>query len=224
MKILIAAFAALILAVAPQVRAQFVTVSNFEDVQFWTGSGPNRSVLLMQFGAADAPATVAWGYHWSGSATAASMIFAVAGNITGSGMPSPLAGADARLTVDGTYFASFDGYFLNSITYNQVGLPAPWSQSVRLIEDNWDFDGTYPSLYLQPGNGNWTGNPFAAADVGISGISLTDGGWIGFAQTDGADPYVFSQPVSAVPEPSTLLLLGLGALVLVGWRIRLRRV
>jgi hypothetical protein len=224
MKILIAAFAALILAVAPQVRAQFVTVSNFEDVQFWTGSGPNRSVLLMQFGATDAPSTVAWGYRWSGSATAASMIFAVAGNITGSGMPSPLAGADARLTVEGTYFASFDGYFLSSITYNQVGLPAPWSQSVRLIEDNWDFDETYPSLYLRPGNGNWNGNPFAAADVGISGIGLTDGGWIGFAQTDGADPYVFSQPVSAVPEPSALLLLALSALVVVGWRFRLRRI
>ena len=213
MKNVFAAFTALILFTAPSLRAQFIDVNSFENVQYWTGSGPNRSVLVMQFGAPDAPTSVAWGYLWSGSATAASMVFALAGNITGSGMPTPLAGSDARLSVDGAYFASFDGYFLNSLTYNQVGLPAPWTQSARLIEDNWAIDGTYPSLYSLAGTGTWTGSPFSAASVGISGLSLTDGGWVAFAQTDGADPYTFAKPVSAVPEPSVVLLVGFAALV-----------
>lgn len=218
MKNVFAAFIALIMFTAPALRAQFIDVNSFDNVQYWTGSGPNRSVLVMQFGAPDAPTSVAWGYRWSGSATAASMVFALAGNITGSGMPTPLAGSDARLSVDGTYFASFDGYFLNSLTYNQVGLPAPWTQSARLIEDNWAIDGTYPSLYSLAGNGTWTGNPFTAASVGISSLSLTDGGWVAFAQTDGTDPYTFGKPVSAVPEPSVVGLLGLAALSAIVWR------
>lgn len=213
-------FAALLVlqVLALEVRAQLVTVNNFDDIQFWTGSGENRSVLVLQFGASDTPTSIAWGYRWSGSATAASMIFALAGNITGSGMPVPLSGSDTRLSVDGSFFPSFGGYFLNSITYNQTGLPIPWSQSLRTIEDNWRIDGTYPSLYTQSGDGIWNGNPFSAAQVGISDINLSNGGWVAFAQTDGTDPLVFTQPVSAVPEPGSLALMVAGGLLLAFWR------
>jgi hypothetical protein len=194
--------------------SQLVTVNSFNDVQYWTGAGTNRAALVLDFGVSETPASIAWGYRWNGNATVASMLFAVTGGITGSGMPSPLPGADVRLSINGTYFASFDGYFINSISYDQIGLPAPWSQSLRLIQDNWAIDGTYPSLYSIGGNGTWTGTPLTAASVGISGLSLTDGGWFGFAQTDGQDPYVFAQPASAVPEPSALALLALGAAAL----------
>lgn len=213
-------FAALLalLVLALEIRAQLVTVNNFDDIQFWAGSGENRSVLVLQFSANNQPASIAWGYRWGRSATAASMIFALAGNISGSGMPAPTAGSDARMSVDGSFFPSFGGYFLNSITYNQTGLPIPWTQSLRTIEDNWLVDGTYPSLYTRAGNGIWNSDPFSAAQVGISDINLFNGGWIAFAQTDGTDPLVFTQPVSAVPEPTSLVLLATGGLLWAFWR------
>jgi hypothetical protein len=207
-----------LLVLAFELKAQLVTVNNFDDIQFWAGSGENRSVLVLQFSASQQPVSIAWGYRWSGSATAALMIFALAGNITGSGMPAPVSGADPRLSVDGSFFPSFGGYFLNSLTYNQTGLPIPWSQSLRTIEDNWFVDETYPSLYTQSGNGIWNGNPFSAAQVGISDINLSNGGWVAFAQTDGTDPLVFNQPVSAVPEPGSLALIAAGGLLLTFWR------
>lgn len=215
MKKLPAALGALFLVVLPPLQAQTI-VSNFDDVQFWTGSGPNRSVLVLEFSDNNnsVPTSVAWGYRWSGSTTMASMVFALTGSITGSGVPSPLAGADPRLAIDTTYFASFDAYFVNSITYNQIGLPAPWSQTVRAIEDNYFVDTTYPTIFTLAGNGVWNGAPFAQAQVGMSGLSLANGGWYGFAQTDGFDEfYTFAQPASAVPEPSVAGLCGVALLV-----------
>lgn len=200
-------------------HAQLVTVSNFDDVQFWTGTGENRSVLVLQFSASDTPTSIAWGYRWSGSATAASMIFAIAGNLAGTGMPDPVSGADSRLYLDGVYYPSFGGYFLNSITYNQTSLPVPWSQSIRTIEDNWFIDGTYPALYTLGGIGTWTGNAFAPASVGISEVALSNGGWVAFAQTDGLDPFTFTQPVSAVPEPTGIVLLVVGGLFFTARRL-----
>ena len=220
MKKLPAALIALCLVVVPAAQAQTI-VANFDDVQFWTGSGPNRSVLVLEFGIDDVPTSVAWGYRWSGSATMASMVFALTGSITGSGVPSPLTGADPRLAIDATYFASFDAYFVNSITYDQIGLPLPWSQTVRAIEDNYFVDATYPSIYTLTGNGVWSGAAFAQAQVGMSGLSLANGGWYGFAQTDGFDEfYTFAQPASAVPEPSIAGLGGVAILVLVALRRR----
>jgi hypothetical protein len=206
---------ALLLAAPLTAWSSLITVNSFNDIQYWTGSGTNRAALVLEFGNSATPSSIAWGYRWNGTTnTAASMLFAIASSITGSGMPSPQAGADSRLSVNGTYFASFDGYFINSMSYNQVGLPSPWSQSLRLIQDNWAVDGTYPSLYSIGGNGTWTGAPLAAASVGISSLNLTHGGWIGFAQTDGTDPYTFAQPASAVPEPRSVVLLAMGLSVL----------
>lgn len=212
----------LLLSFVAESPAQLVTVNNFDDVQFWTGSGENRSVLVLQFSASDTPTSIAWGYRWSGSATAASMIFSIAGNLTGTGMPAPMSGSDSRLSVDGTYYPPdpyFDGgYFLNSITYNQVSLPAPWSQGLRTIENNYFVDETYPVLYTLVGNGIWTGNLFNPSSLGISDVALSNGGWVAFAQTDGFNQLTLTQPVSAVPEPTGLVLLVVGCLFFVGRR------
>jgi hypothetical protein len=215
MKKLPAALVALFLAVAPGLRAQFITVNNFDNVQFWTGSGPNRSVLVLEFSADDSPTSIAWGYRWSGSATLQDLVFSAAGGLVGG--PAPLPGADARLAFDVSFFSFGDvsGYFVNSIAYNQIGLPAPWSQSVRLIENNYFDDQTYPALYFLADSGIWTASPFSAADVGMSDLSLSNGAWYGFVQTDEFEgDRIFAQPASAVPEPRVWALLIVGAALL----------
>ena len=200
--------------------SSLITVNSFTNIQYWTGSGTNRAALVLEFGGPSTPASVAWGYRWNGSSTAASMLFALAGTITvtGTNAPSPLVGSDPRLSVDASFFSGFGGYFVNTISYNQIGLPAPWTQTTRLIEDAYFVDGTYPTLYSLNSGGLW-GASFTQAQVGMSDISLTNGVWIGFVQSDGADdPRTFAQPVAAVPEPGTAALLVMGAACAFLWR------
>jgi hypothetical protein len=211
---------ALLLAAPLTAWSSLITVNSFSNIQYWTGAGTNSAALVLEFGGPSTPASVAWGYRWNGPSTAASMLFALAGTITvtGTTAPSPLAGSDPRLSVDASFFSGFGGYFVNTIAYNQSGLPAPWTQATRLIEDAYFVDGTYPTLYSLNSAGLWGGS-FAQAQVGMSDISLTNGVWIGFVQSDGAaDPRTFAQPVAAVPEPGTAALLVLGGACAVLWR------
>ena len=207
---------ALLIAVPLTSWSQLITVNSFTNIQYWTGSGTNSAALVLEFGGPSIPASVAWGYRWSGSATLQDLVFSVAGGLVGG--PAPLPGADPRLTFDVSFFSFGDvsGYFVNSIAYNQIGLPAPWSQSVRLIENNYSVDLTYPALYFLAGSGVWTASLFAPADVGMSDLSLSNGAWYGFVHTDEFEgDRIFAQPASAVPEPRVWALLIVGA-VLVG--------
>lgn len=219
MKKLIAALAALIAITASGVRAQLITVGNFDDVQFWTGAGPNRSVLVLEFSSGDVPQSVAWGYRWTATATLQDCIFALAGEIVGG--PAPAPGSDPRLGFDVSYFnySGLTGYFVNSIAYDQVGLSSPWSQSVRRIQNNYFVDLTYPVLYELAGSGIWTASLFVPSAVGMSDLMLSNGSWYGFVQTDEfAGDYAFTQPVSAVPEPSVWSLLVAAAAVAIWLR------
>ena len=208
-------------------RAAMVTVDSFSDILFWTGSGTNEAALVLQFPTTIgtgtgtmAPPSVAWGYRWDGSATFADMLFSLAGEIIGG--PQPVTGSDSRLGIDVTYYSSFGDYFVNEISYNQVGLPSEWSQAVRQIGPYDPDTGEYPAQYqLDSAAGAWTGSRLSASNFGISGTALVDGGWYGFVQADGLETsFSFTQPVAAVPEPSTWALLACGALVWIAWRRR----
>ncbi len=210
-------------------RAAMVTVDSFSDILFWTGSGTNEAALVLQFPTTIgtgtgtvAPTSIAWGYRWDGSATFADMVFSLAGGIVGG--PQPDAGSDSRLGIDVTYYSSFGDYFVNEISYNQVGLPSEWSQAVRQIGPYDPDTGEYPAQYqLDSAVGAWTGNPLSMSDFGISGTALVDGGWYGFVQADGSEASLsFTQPVSAVPEPSGFVLAACGAAALIAWRRRAR--
>lgn len=221
---------ALLLLMMPvaSARAALVAVDDFSDILFWTGSGTNEAALVLQFPAAvesgtATPTSIAWGYRWDGAATFAGMVFSLAGEITGG--PQPVAGADPRLAVDVTFFGEEFGYFVNTIQYDQRGLPSgDWSQAVRQIGPYDPDTGEYPAQYqLDTAGGSWTGAAFNLSNVGMSTTPLAVGGWYGFVQADGsAATLTFAQPVSAVPEPSSVVMLACGGAIVgaMAWRRR----
>jgi hypothetical protein len=208
-----------------EVRADFVPVNGLADLILWAGSGEHEAGFVLQFSETENPTAVAWGYRWSGSATVEEMIFAIAGTTTITNGSSPPAGLDGRLAVVAQFF-SFGvsgGNFINSISYDQTGLPAPWSQAGRQIVNDWEETGTYPAFYFKADADGSFGSPtmeFEAADVGISDLSLVSGGWYGFVQGSGSETFSFTQPVAAVPEPGTWALAAAAAAVAAA---RLRR-
>lgn len=222
--------AILMVAMACEARAALVTVGDFNDILFWTGSGTNEAALVLQFPttigtgtATVVPTSIAWGYRWDGSATFADMLFSLAGGITGG--PPSVAGSDSRLSVDVSYSSSWNAYFVNEISYSQIGLPSSdWSQAIRTISPYDIETGEYPAQYqLDLAAGSWMGSPLDLSGFGVSDTALADGGWYGFVQADGSDAtYAFAQPVSAVPEPSTWAMLAGGAAVWITWRRRAR--
>jgi hypothetical protein len=205
---------------ACQARAGLVTVGDFSDLVLWAGAGENKAGFVLQFSSSQVPTSVAWGYRWSNASTMQAMMDAIAGTTTVTGGSSPPPGLDGRLSVAAQYFSLGEsgGVFVNSIAYDQVGLPPPWTQATRQIADDYLQSGTYPVLYTRAnagglwlGEGESGGMTFAYSLVGASDITLTAGGWYGFVQSNGSDPFAFQKPVSAVPEPATWILLAAGA-------------
>lgn len=246
----------LVLGMSLPARADFVNVSDFTDILFWAGSGTKQAALVLYFndptyGDQESPAAVAWGYRWNGDQTAADMLLSLAGQITVSGSPlsppPPQPGSDPRLGVALTYFDAYEvtGYFINSLRYNQIGLPSPWQQSERVIDNSalppeiGFVDIAFYSGLSAAGNGWPTEGRLGLVSNGISDTSLIDGSWYGFVealyevQENGGDPVwigfpttdVFAQPVAAVPEPSSMVLLACGGVAVgVGaWRRRRQR-
>ena len=237
-------------------RAEFVTVDDFTDILFWTGSGTNQAALVLYFngpsyGDGGSPAAIAWGYRWDGARTQADMLLSLAGQITVSGSPpgppSPQPGSDPRLAVDVSYFNSFGltGYLVTSLRYDQIGLPSPWQQIERVMDNTTPppENGLVDIAPYEALSGTGNGWPAAGAfeliaDTGISQTNLANGSWYGFVeslyeiQTNGDQvdyigfptSFTFAQPVAAVPEPSALVLTACGGIVVLGaWRRRRQR-
>lgn len=227
-------FAAIMAGLGGQARADLVTVDDFSDLILWAGSGTNSAGFVLQFAAPESPTAIAWGYRWNGTSTMQAMMDAIAGSTIITGTSSPPPGLDGRLAIRAQYFSFGDsgGVFINSIAYDQIGLPAGWSQATREIENDYPQTGTFPTLYTRAdAGGSWLGEgqsqamAFAYSQVGASDITLTPGGWYGFVQSNGPSTFAFAQPVAAVPEPSGMALVACGGLVAgaMAWRRRRQR-
>jgi hypothetical protein len=212
MKKQLAALCALSLLVAAPLHAQTL-VANFDNITFWTGAGTNRAALVLEFDTGGSRISIAWGYRWDGPAVMQDMLFALAGSITGASQaPSPPSGSDVRLAVDVGYYDGY-GFFVNSLTFNAVGLGGSWPSAQLRIENAYEEAGTYPAVYWRSGNGTWTSQPFDfSADDGIPSLALQSGSWFGIAQSKGDKTFSFSTPYAApanapvpIPVPDTLV-------------------
>lgn len=234
-------------------RADFVTVNSFGNLLFWSGSGANQAALVAYFdapvyGDGAAPAAVAWGYRWDGAKTQADMLFALAGSINviaGSppSPPAPQVGSDPRLAIDVEYSSytfedeTFSAWLLTAIRYDQIGLPAPWPQTLREMTSQSPPDIAPYSFVPASGTAWPTGGVLdLIADTGISDTLLQDRGWYGFVAAEyliiPTDPpdfvgfpatFAFALPTAAVPEPCSAALLACGGVAGALVAVRRRR-
>ncbi len=195
-----AAVALALLTLLPVGAAYGGLVSTLDDIDYWVGSGTNRSAVVIDWN--DGRDSLAWGYRWDGAATGEDMLLSI-------------LDADLRLTADfsdfGTpaapnLFARAVGYDRNRNGFSSSDPQDSFAVSGDFVSDfrYWEYFNATDSPYsLADGAGVWR-----SANTGISGRSLTDGAWDGFSFDDvpgGGSP---NQPfaAAAVPEPGTWLL------------------
>lgn len=202
----------------------FAVITGLSDITSWYGTGSNEAAFVVQWNDGNSPVSLAWGFRWDDAATVtvAQMMQAIAGQITIGTTTTPNASGDSRLSWTGTDYGPGSGVFIDSISYNQNGLPG-YDQVVRnqsgYNPDTEEFWGFYIGTA-----GSSFSSTFTASDYGISTVTLTNQGWYGFsyAQYPANVPATteIAAPTAAVPEPSTLLLALGGAVILIAIRRR----
>jgi hypothetical protein len=159
--------------------------------------------LVVEFNSSTNPFSVVWGYKWSGGTNLQTMVFDLAGVITGG--PAAVAGSDSRLSISVTDFGGL-GYNIDALTYDQSGLGGAWPPGTLNL-GGWD--GTnWNNLFSFAGTSAWPSTSFNLSEVGMADTSLVNGGWYGWILSDGPETYNFAQPFAApIPEPSVAILV-----------------
>jgi hypothetical protein len=203
-----------LLTLAIGASSAFAGTSNFDNIQYWVGTGSNQAGFVVDF--RQGPGSdLLWGYRFNGSATAWDMFRAITGSTTivnaGYAMPTPPAGADSRLSVSVSSYTPFPGFdppanlFVDTISYTGTGGAPVYARTGDYLV-SWAF--------LESSDGTtWAeGSPSAMA------TSLTYNHFYAWSFSGQYLPpdYNFTYtapgaltPVS-VPEPTALSLLVLG--------------
>ncbi len=181
----------LLSVMAQSSRAQVALEDGVLELEGLFGIGSNTSYFVIDFGGSPLSATgprdsYAFGYQWDAPDTSAA-----------DGLLEIVS--QSTLELDTTDFGGDLGLAINTFSYEGDTDTPDFNVDNRF----WNtFIGT-----LSNGNVGWQ-----VSDFGISSITLTDEAFLGFrAQAFGAAerPAV---PVTAIPEPSGLLLLGVASL------------
>lgn len=221
-KKIVAALVAL-LSIALSAQAQLIT--GFDDIENWTGSGSNRSALVLQWNDGGSPTSFAWGYRWDGSVNGMEMLKAIAGTTVireagGGDVLETLTGSDSGLELVIERYNFGDAVY--SMTYNPPGgggqrTQADWSSGYweyLLFAGNFDYytwngsgyDG--PFTYNESGNPLYSGVTWESAQIGAVDRSLVDGSWDAWSFAPGFAGVPVEQPAAAaIPEPNAMGLL-----------------
>jgi hypothetical protein len=145
------------------------------DVDYWSGSGSNEAIVVVDFGID----SYAFGYRWeSGVKYGKDLMDAV---------------ADAGL-LDYTE----TGGFLNTLSYGSYS---------NTGQDGWP--GDWWAYFDSVDGENWT-----VLGEGFATRVLSDGVWDGWAHQSSYDWPPAHSPTTPIPEPMTIVSLGLGGLLL----------
>lgn len=202
-------------AILSAVAATFIpvvhaaTVTSFDDITYWVGSGSNQAGLVIDWYDGQEVTSYAWGYRWNGAATGEDMFRAIAGFIGTDTTPAvPDGSGDPALTL---YTIAFVGF--GNAAYQIVYL----SHS----EGGFDPDTSgYWGYYVADGTSDlpttWT-----YSEVGMGDRNLANSSWDGWAWAPDFVDAPPTEPVAAVPEPGSVLLFALGTGILL-WQFRRR--
>ena len=155
----------------------------FRDLSYWTGTGSNRSALVMDF--KNGGPSYVWGYQFDGSKTGQDMIQALAADVA------------TGISIQITSYSFGDALTGFSFKGNNVGGFNPGSAG-------------YLSYYLADGSSSaptsWT-----SSSVGMGGRLLNNNSWDGWSWAANFNPSAPSTSfVAAVPEPLSVGILGVG--------------
>jgi hypothetical protein len=235
--------ASLLMVGAFGLKAQTL-VQSFDDIEFWTGSGANRSALLIQWRDQKIPGALVWGFQWSSSTTLDTMINTLASRNLGLYARIDSEGGYGRGYFGFGFDTGFDGSFGVSGAEDPIGNPASLTFTSGVSDGNAgpSYEAPLSSTSAGPTNPadryqeGWWNNGYWELFSAQDGVSPTwTSNWTGGSQTianntwyayslteaEGASiPPDLSAAVNAVPEPSVAILV---TIALVFFMLRQRR-
>ena len=174
--------------------AASASISSFNDIDYWVGSGSNQAALIIDFNDGKSPEAWAWGYRWNGSKNGGDMILAI-------------AAVDPRMSlVNG---GSSTAVFITEISYDgSAGLQSGTSDFTFGVDTSWGYYNAIDTAEAVADN--WT-----APGIGASSRALSDGNWDAwsFGKYDSltfdhtVPPNTASAIAAPVPEPETAVAL-----------------
>ena len=197
------------------------TPSTFDEITFWTGSGEKRAALVIQWNDGVSPASILWGFRWSGEARGIDMLKAIAGSTVSRDdgqstfLPDTSTGADPRLALSLINY-SF-GKAVEAVVFTNrevVRTQNDWSTgyweynifggtfNYPLYDANWTYVGE--TTYSQTGNDTYSSVNWFSSPIGASDRILIDGSWdaLSFALDFKSTPLEEPSPVPP-PPPTT---------------------
>jgi hypothetical protein len=198
-----AALAVLLCVCASGIKAQLITVDNFDDIQIWAGSGINRSALVIDWNNGASNEAMVWGYRWDGPGKVWDMLEAIRRSdprlflridsetpfgvgLFGIGLqngPSPFGITGAQDPEGNPVDVSFtEG--VNDMNVNPDGFDPPLgSLDVAVVNagdfyaEGW-FDGGFWTLYLTGSNSDRL-----TSESSFTYPSVWSDGWYGLSGT-----------------------------------------
>jgi len=186
-------------------------VTSFDDIEFWTGAGPSRASIAIDWNSSSSTdAALVWGYRWDGEARGEDMLRAVlaadARLFAKLSAPGPLGisvwgiGYDANN--DGQ-FALSDGTEFDADGVAVTGLPDEDASAIDPAD--WYREGWFTGVWSY---GTADENPWPASDwnqspIGPSNRVLADGAWDSWAFASPIVLDAFAQNPMAAEAPSS---------------------
>ena len=189
------------------------SVLTFDSIQFWTGAGPNRAALVIQWNDDASPVSLLWGFRWIGEARGIDMLKAIAGSTVSRDdgqstfLPDASTGADPRLALSLINY-SF-GKAVEALVFTDrevVRTQNDWSTGYweySIYGGAFDYElydtkgNSIVSNYSQTGTHTYSMVDWVSSPIGASDRPLIDGSWDAFSFA----PNFLSTPVE---EPSTV--------------------
>jgi hypothetical protein len=184
------------------------TVTNFDDIKFWVGTGANEAALALDWnGPSATDNALVWGYRWDGAAkgidmltaivTADDRLYAKMGPISGFGFAVVGLGYDANN--DGQFTLDDDTSFDEHGISNAV----PSDGAASIDPADWYAEGWFVSQFWNYGvaaSSPFDGDAWARSGSGISSRNLMNGSWHSLAITPINTQSFAQNPLAAEPS------------------------